>query len=74
MKIIVEHDGVKREIAGSFNVCGSASDLRSMARQILGGLEAWKEVHGHDGTFGWVPVLDNRPVVSVANQKPLPWK
>jgi hypothetical protein len=66
MKIIIEHDTVKREINGAFSVCGSYDDLRRVAREIL------KTVGEDDHhTFGWVEI--HEPLPCVAGSKPLPW-
>ena len=40
MNIWIEHSKTRRRIKGAFNICGSRDDLKSIATQILGHLEA----------------------------------
>ena len=40
MFIWIEHSKTRRRIKGAFNICGSRDDLKSIATQILGHLEA----------------------------------
>jgi hypothetical protein len=65
MKIIIEHSVTKREIVGSFNICGSGKDLRELARQLL---DATKD----DGFYGWIQISEKQPMVCV-NSAPDAW-
>ena len=75
MKIVIDHSATKREIHGAFNLCGSSTDLESIAAQILGALEASKRSLGRDHPFayGWVAILPNEPQPSKANTPPRGW-
>jgi hypothetical protein len=67
MRIIIEHNGIKREIVGSgFNICGSPEDLDRIADIITR-----KNPQG----FGWVQIRDPMPDEHSAkpNTPPLPW-
>ena len=50
MKLAIEHSSTKRAIEGAFNICGSRSDLASLAKQIELRLadESW--------SYGWMTV------------------
>lgn len=61
MKIIIDHQGCKREINGNFQICLSREDAQDMIRC----LEQMQ-------TFGWVDVF-NRPK-STTNQAPIGWR
>lgn len=68
MKLIIEFNGVKREIDGDFAVCGSGRDL-----QLL--MCALRERVGNGNepqfSYGWIEVRE--PLPRVANLKPIPW-
>lgn len=67
MRIIIEHNGVKRVLEGDgFNICGSAVDLRRIADAIQSDDLA---------IYGWVKVRDTKPDphFAGANVEPLPW-
>ncbi len=66
MKVIIEHSKTKREINGSFNICGSREQLRSVARQILDCLDA------HPFSYGWIQIHSDYQR-SVPDTPPLHW-
>lgn len=51
MKIVIESACIKREVLGSFSVCGQPDDLRHIAEQLLAQAERL-------GGFGWVIIPD----------------
>jgi hypothetical protein len=64
MKIIIEYDGVKREIEGPFNICGSAADLRSLSEQLRG--------FDPDASYGWMSIRTTEASIT-PNQPPIGW-
>ncbi len=54
MKIIIEHSQTKREITGAFNICGTAEDLRKIARQIA------EVVNDNRFNYGWVHIVPEK--------------
>lgn len=64
MKIIIEHSKTKRELNGSFNICGSGTDLKKLANQIL------SEVN-EKFIYGWVRICEEQE--SIANTPPEEW-
>lgn len=65
MRIIIEKDGIKRELETPFNICGNREDLERIHKEIQkSGMK----------TYGWIriPKLDIEP--SVPDTSPLPWK
>jgi len=67
MKIVISHDGKKREIEGSFSVCGSISDLRLLRDELNRAIETDSPF-----SFGWVDIIPDRPKV-IPNTSPEPW-
>lgn len=67
MKIIIEHSVTKREIKGSFNICGSAEDLHSLMRQLKSRLESDVQFN-----YGWINIYESAQV-SIADTPPIPW-
>jgi hypothetical protein len=51
-KILIEHDGVKRELAYPFNICISRADMEHLVKEFQRALAdeewsyGWKPVHG----------------------------
>lgn len=69
MRIIIEHSKTKREIKGSFNICGTPADLRRMATQILDGIG---ETPGKSKfNYGWVAVTEPHP--NIVDTEPVGW-
>lgn len=64
MTIIINAQGVKREIEGPYSVCGSTVDLVRLRDALTAALDCGL-------TYGWVEVAE-RPVIT-ANQHPEPW-
>lgn len=62
MKIIIEKDGIKREILGPFNICGSANDLATIVRCI----DSENII-----TYGWVKISEREPFTP--NTPPRAW-
>jgi len=53
MKLVLEAEGVKRELAGPFNMAASIGDLECLRDQIDYVLENWKR----DGcSYGWAAI------------------
>ena len=66
MKIIIEFNGIKREIDGPFSICMSSKDVQSLKDAIR------PLCDGSDGmTYGWVDVHEILPRKS--NVPPKPW-
>jgi hypothetical protein len=65
MKIIIEHSDTKREIDGSFNICGSYNDLKSIVDQINVELET-------TFSYGWVTIILDKQK-SIKNTPPKNW-
>jgi len=54
MKIIIEHDHVKRELSGTgFNICGSREDLMRITETIQ------SHIIGTSFGYGWIKVRDD---------------
>ena len=70
MKIIIDHDGVKRQIEGVFGVCGNGNDLKRLAYLIEQRLRDTPD-EGRN-FFGWIEIFDSVPMT--ANTTPGPWK
>ena len=67
MKIIIEHNGVKRSIEGTgFNICALPEDLRIIAETITR-----EDMSG----YGWVKIRDQKSDEHAAkpNTPPLSW-
>lgn len=62
MKIVIGKDGVKREITGPFNICGSKKDLDALVKCIQ---DTGVPV------YGWVRIVDSEPCIP--NTPPLKW-
>lgn len=63
MKIVIEKAGVKREIEGPFNICGSPDDLETIVRCIEDA-----DIRG----YGWVRITaEIEPFTP--NTAPLGW-
>lgn len=68
MKIIIEFDGVKREINGDFSICGSGRDLKLLMQML-------RDKIGDDGGsfgYGWVQIRE--PLTTATNTAPIGWK
>ncbi len=67
MKIIINQDGVKRELRdGAFELCADESGWRALR-------DALAQVESEGWRYGWVTVFE-KPVVEVTpNTKPIPW-
>ena len=66
MKLIIEHDGAKREIVGAFNICGSKEDLLHLAIVINSHYVDSK------GVYGWININDVQK--SITNEPPISWR
>jgi len=69
MNLILEAEGVKREIVGPFNVCASKADLERLQSQISGILRDW-ETGGC--SYGWATVYP-KPEGPGPNSVPRKW-
>jgi len=65
MKIIIEHDGVKREIKGLFRVCLGENDLKTM-------IQCLSQKHEEKKSYGWIDICE-RPIPGL-DLRPLSWK
>lgn len=65
MKIVIDAQGVKREIEGPYSICASAPDLRRLRDAIAGFLVR------EDQVYGWVEIVE-KPV-HAPDSKPKPW-
>lgn len=66
MKLLIEFSETKREVDGSFTICGTKADLISAAQQILDG------ANREDFSYGWVAVYADMPKKE-PNNPPQPW-
>ena len=62
MKLIIEHQGIKREIRGPFNICGDRRSLMCIANRII-------DAAPH---YGWVLIYETE--AGKANLAPISWK
>jgi len=67
MKIIIEHEGTKREINGPFNICIKEKDLITLSNKL-------NKVRKRKGGFyyGWIKIKESAEFL--ANTEPKPWK
>ncbi len=65
MNVIIQQNGIKREIAGPFRLCLSRDDARSLTRCI--------DSMAASGCYGWVDICD-MPDGPLAEGVPLPWR
>ena len=65
MKLVIEYSRTKRQIDGSFILCGSRKDLSALTAQINNRLrdESWE--------YGWITVYPE-PIIQ-ANTSPKKW-
>jgi len=64
MKIIIEQDGVKRVLEGSFLLCISRADAKHLRHQLL---QCTSEEHN----YGWVGIAARAS--GVPDTQPMPW-
>lgn len=57
MKLIVDHQAIKRQIDGAFEICGSGRDLLRLADCIKGAVEGGGGEHP-ELFYGWITVCD----------------
>lgn len=67
MKIIISAGNRKREISGSFSVCGALADLTLLRDELSRALQ-----RDQPFSYGWVDVIPDRPKVLV-NTPAEPW-
>jgi len=67
MKLIICADGVKRELHGSFSICGSKQDLETL-NYFLG-----KELRERNFSYGWVDIHSQVVKEGQANTSPYDW-
>ena len=65
MRILIDFSETKREIDGSFRICGSHDDLRHIAHQMLAATS-------DDFGYGWVTIYADVPQPK-ADTPPQPW-
>ena len=66
MKIIIEYQGVKRQIEGPFEICASGADFKRLREQLSYGCM-------DEFIYGWVKVRTVESE-SAANTSPIGWK
>ena len=66
MKIIIEHGDTKREINGSFAICGSRNDLQNFVNQLQHHLsdDSW--------CYGWTEIY--APLNRKGSTPPVAWE
>jgi hypothetical protein len=64
-KLVIEFDGVKRDLAIPFRICASRETLIQIARAV-------NDVLAGDWCYGWLDVTE-RPKESRPNTKPIGW-
>jgi hypothetical protein len=67
-KLVIEFDGVKREITIPFRICGGAEDLRQLQRALSAVLDRDQPLY-----YGWVDVT-RLPPESKPNTSPISWR
>lgn len=67
MKFVLETEGVRREIKGPFNLCGSLVDLKALRDQIDQQLNKEKIF-----VYGWITIWPE-PIHDEPNRIPLKW-
>ncbi len=65
MKLIIKCDGVKREINGSFSICGGRQDLETLSYYIQAGS---REGFG----YGWIDIHPEI-IKDIPNEAPYNW-
>lgn len=65
MRLIINQGEIKREIHGSFMLCGSKADLLSIAEQI-------KNTAEEHFSYGWVNIYSDIPK-SIPDNPPRQW-
>jgi hypothetical protein len=68
MNLVIQKDGIKRELAGEFGICTSRDDLKSLCDQLNAALQLW-EANGF--AYGWLEI--RREMDIAANTKPIGW-
>ena len=64
MKLVIEAEGVKREIIGPYALCASREDLKLLDAALTRWLSG-------TSTFGWCDIVELPR--STANTPPMPW-
>lgn len=67
-KVVIEYDGVKRDLAVPFQMCVGRETLELIASAINTRLQEMEPPH----TYGWLEVVE-RPI-STPNDAPIAWK
>lgn len=68
MKLIIEKDGVKRELEAPFNLCIASDTIRDLQDQLsLILIDQERKGSG----YGWVTIYPKTRTIS--NTKPIPW-
>lgn len=65
LKIIINHDCVKREIVGPFEICLDANSLRILKQRL--------EEVPPDHSYGWITIYEKPIVKGMPGTKALPW-
>lgn len=65
MHIIIDHDSIKRDIHGPYQICGDAKDFELLGRAIQEFLDC-------QSTYGWIEVHEHTNTCT--NQKPIAWR
>jgi len=64
VKVLIQKDGIKREIVGPFRMCLSGGDARSIVRCL--------SEMADSGCHGWIDIYD-APAGPLTEGAPLPW-
>jgi len=68
MKLIISHQGIKRELDTPFGLCCSTKDLEYLIRELQ------KQLAGMgDSSYGWMRVDPSHPCNAPPNTAPLAW-
>lgn len=66
LKVIVNQDGVKRQIDGAFEIYVDQHSLRVLRDRLYSiGVEEW--------SYGWIPIFETPEIDSHPNTPPKPW-
>lgn len=65
MQFIIDSQGVKRFIIGSFTMCASRHDLERLKEQITNAL------HNDNFVHGWIEI--HEPLIGTPNTAPKKW-
>jgi len=74
MRILIEQNGVKREIVGPFAICMGREDAENLVSCVR------EQLNRHCGddpehrfSYGWIDIVDKHRAEPTGNLPPMPW-